>query len=179
MANADSVHVGPGGPTRWRFALTDPHLETGTEEELLLAWADHWIDGLFMELVEAIRGSIRVGRRMLRDNVVTAAGSSLVFLDWWAPERRFGRLAHLLESAGEPPFGDSITFSTLNHGGYDGLRSLRRSCCLHSQTDPPHFCPTCPKIDEEERDQSMRTHLGHLDAIRAGGGRPPLQSKTN
>ena len=169
-----AIHVARGKATRWRFALTEPHLSTGDEESLVIAWVDHWIDGVLMDLVDAIRSTTRVGRRMLRDNVASAAGSSLVFLDWWEPGRSFDRLAPVLEAAGTPQLGNSLTMSRIEHRGRLGLKSERRSCCLHFQTEPPHFCPTCPKIDEEERERIMRMHLGHLDAVRSGGDGGPV-----
>ncbi len=173
IAEPGAIHVTRGKATRWRFALTEPRLETGDEESLVVTWVDHWIDGVLMELVDAIRGTTRVGWRMLRDDVASAAGSSLVFLDWWEPGRSFDRLAPVLEAAGTPHLGKSLTMTRIEHGGRSGLKSERRSCCLHFQTEPPHFCPTCPKIDEAERERIMRMHLGHLDAVRSGeGGRP-------
>jgi hypothetical protein len=142
-------------------------LESGRPEALLARWVEVWMDGVLGELVDAVHSAVRVGRRMLVDDVMSAAGANLVFLDWWNPAAEFGRLAPLLERLGTPRVGETVTFSTISHGDRDGLRSARRSCCLHFRCDPAHWCPTCPKLDESERERIMRTHLGHLDAVLA------------
>lgn len=159
------------GMTRFQFFVTPTTIETGSAPTLLERWVDVWIDGVLSPLVDAVHRTVRVGRRMLDDNVSSAAAANLVFLDWWKPEAQFSRLAPTLEPLGRPAIGRSIEFSRIDHAGRVGLRSQRRSCCLHFQCDPPHWCPTCPKLDEAGREQIMRTHLGHLDAVLAQ--RPP------
>lgn len=171
VAGIDAVWVAPGGgspgSTRWRFSLDPAAVESGRPEVLLARWVEVWVDGVLGELVDAVHSAVRVGRQMLVDDIMSAAAANLVFLDWWNPEAEFGRLAPLLEGLGRPRIGETVTFSTISHGGRDGLRSERRSCCLHFRCDPPHWCPTCPKLDDAERERIMRTHLGHLDAVLA------------
>lgn len=167
LATAERVLVSPSPASRWGFALDTDEFVEGEPSELLTAWVQHWHDGVLGGIVEAVHRSVRVGRRMLADNVAAAAASNLVFLDWWHPEAGFDRLAPLLASLGDPRIGDATTFSTIRHGDRDGLKADRRSCCLYHQCLPPHWCPSCPKISEAEREQSMRTHLGHMDAALA------------
>lgn len=173
VADLDGVTVRPGsgaGPraTRWRFSVAPRWIEHGSPPELLARWAEVWHDGVLGALVDAVHSTVRVGRRMLVDNVASAASANLVFLDWWAPAAQLGDLAPHLARLGSPPIGETVTFSTIEHGDRSGLRSARRSCCLHFRCDPAHWCPTCPKLAEAEREQIMRTHLGHLDAVVAG-----------
>lgn len=170
IAPPGSIRVAPGGgsergATRWRFALEEAEFETGSAEALLARWMDEWIGGVLDEMVDATHRSVRVGRQMLADNVLSAAAANLVFLDWWEPSANLGRLAPELSSLGSPKLGERVSFSTIVHGEREGLRSARRSCCLHFQCDPAHWCPTCPKLDEGEQERIMRTHLGHLDAV--------------
>lgn len=171
VAGVDAVRVAPGagspGSTRWRFSVDEVVVESGPSERLMARWVEVWIDGVLAELVDAVHSAVRVGRRMLVDDVMSAAAANLVFLDWWDPDAGFGRLAPLLAGLGTPRVGETVTFSTISHGDRDGLRSARRSCCLHFRCDPAHWCPTCPKLDESERERIMRTHLGHLDAVLA------------
>lgn len=164
-ADPTRIHVSRSSATRWAFRTSSRVVTLGAPEELLDAWLHDWVDGLLTDLVEAVHRDVRVGRRMLWDNVASAAAANLVFLDWWAPQLELGRLAPQLAGAGSSPVGSTVTFGVIDHGGRSGLRSARRSCCLHFRCDPPHWCPTCPKLDETARTALMRTHLGHLDAV--------------
>ena len=94
IAKSDEVHIalGESSPmSGWRFALGNPRFETGDRKHLIRTWTDHWIDGILMELVDAIRSRTRVGHQMLRDNVASAAGSTLVFFSHWAPDEGYHR----------------------------------------------------------------------------------------
>jgi hypothetical protein len=170
IAGPDGVTVAPGartgrGATRWSFSVAPSEIVAGTPDELLPRWVEVWVDEVLGGLVDAVHSTVRVGRRMLVDDVASAAASNLVFLDWWAPTADFNGLAPTMSALGSPPIGEAIEFSTIEHGGRHGLRSTRRSCCLHFRCEPSHWCPTCPKLQEEERVQIMRTHLEHLDAV--------------
>ncbi|MCU0274027.1 MAG: (2Fe-2S)-binding protein [Acidimicrobiales bacterium] len=165
IATAHQVIVAPSPSTRWAFSLDTDDLCDGDPVDLLDEWVRVWHDGVLGDLVDAVHHSVRVGRRMLEDNVASAAAANLVFLDWWRPEAGFDALAPRLAALGRTPIGDTVTFSTIRHGDRDGLRSERRSCCLHFRCEPPHWCPTCPKLDDAERERIMRTHLGHLDVV--------------
>lgn len=167
VGSVDTIRVAPGQTARWRFGLESPEIITGSEEELLTTWVDVWVDGVLMDVVDGLRRSVRVGSRLLRDNVATASASTLVFVDWWAPERGFAHLAPLLLAAGSPPLGDSFSWTRLAHDGHLGLGSVRRSCCMHDRCDPPHSCPGCPSLSAEERELNLRGHLAHLDGARA------------
>lgn len=165
VASPRQVVVSPSAPTRWAFSLDTDDLRIGDPEELLSDWVAIWHDGVLGQLVDAVHRTVRVGRQMLADNVASAAAANLVFLDWWRPDAGISALAPLLAASGSAPIGDTVTFSTIRHGDRDGLRSERRSCCLHFRCEPPHWCPTCPKIDDAERERIVRTHLGHLDRV--------------
>jgi ferric iron reductase protein FhuF len=168
-SHAVSVVQRPKGTamTRFRFFMEPVTVETGSPSELLQRWGEVWMGDVLSPLVDAVHHTVRVGRRMLEDNVRSAAAANLVFLDWWRPQAHFSRLTPVLEHFSHPSTSSSIEFSTIEHAGRVGLRSYRRSCCLHFQCDPPHWCPTCPRLDEEGREQIMRAHLGHLDAVLA------------
>ncbi len=169
LATASDIEVGPGIESAWSFATTkysftllSDRVEHGTGEELFELWASHWLDGILDDLAKAVAGSVRVGTRLLRDNIVTATASNLVIFDWWRPAGGFDRYHDRLLELGSPPFGDSVTFADAAFNGRLGKRPDRKSCCLEFKCEPPRFCPSCPKISVAERDDVLGVHLTNL-----------------
>jgi len=169
MANASEVEVGPGiesawsfATTQYSFALSSDAVQHGTGDELFELWCEHWLDGIFNDLAVAVAGSVRVGKRMLRDNIVTATASNLVIFDWWQPTGGFGRYCDRLLELGSPPFRDSVSFVDATFDSRVGQRPDRRSCCLEFNCEPPRYCPSCPKISVDDRDDVLAVHLKNL-----------------
>lgn len=169
IASASEVEVGAGiesawsfASTKYSFALLSDTVRHGTGEELFDLWAGHWLDGVLNDLAEAVAGSVRVGTRMLRDNIVTATASNLVIFDWWQPSGGFDRYRDRLLELGSPSFGDSVSFADATFDGRVGKRPDRKSCCLEFKCEPPRFCPSCPKISVDERDDVLGVHLTNL-----------------
>ncbi len=169
IASASEVEVGPGIESAWSFATTNysfallsDTVEYGTGEDLFDLWAEHWLDGILNDLAEAVAGSVRVGKRMLRDNIVTAAASNLVIFDWWQPAGGFAGYRDRLLELGSPSFNDSVSFVDATFNGRVGKRPDRRSCCLEFNCEPPRYCPSCPKISVQDRDAVLGVHLTNL-----------------
>lgn len=169
MASAAEVQVGPGidsefsyARTQYSFAILGGPMRHGGPDELFDVWAEHWLDGVLEDLSAAVAGAVRVGARMLRDNIVTAAASNLVIFDWWQGDAGFDRFCHRLVELGSPSFGESVAFTPSEFRGRTGWRPDRTSCCLEFKCDPPRYCPSCPKIDVAERDEILAGHLTNL-----------------
>jgi hypothetical protein len=169
LAKASEIEVGPGIESPWSFASTkysfsllSESMRYGDADELFDVWAEHWLDGVLNDLGEAVAGAVRVGARMLRDNIVTATASNLVIFDWWQPAEGYGQYCDRLLELGSPSFGDSVSFAAATFAGRVGQRPDRKSCCLEFKCEPPRFCPSCPKISIEERDEVLAVHLTNL-----------------
>lgn len=169
LASASEIQVGPGIDSAWSFATTNysfallsDDVRYGTGEELFDLWCEHWLDGVLNDLAVSVAGAVRVGKRMLRDNIVTATASNLVIFDWWQPAGGFGVYRDRLLELGSPSFGESVSFVDATFDGRVGKRPDRRSCCLEFNCEPPRFCPSCPKISVEDRDDVLRVHLTNL-----------------
>lgn len=141
-------------------------------DELLARWSAWWYQGILAGLVDAVREVRRVGERVLRDNVASAALGAFVFLDWWSPELQVRARAEHLLGLGNPPIGEAVHIADVEHDGRTGLGSERRSCCMMLNLGDGRFCPGCPKVTAEQRRANMLTHLGHLADVKAGR-RPP------
>lgn len=143
--------------------------ETVSDLDALLArWSLWWYQGMLSGLVDAVRAVRRVGERLLRDNVASAALGAFVFLDWWSPELEIRAMAEHLLGLGNPPIGDAVHITEVEHDGRTGLGSERRSCCMMLNLGDGRFCPGCPKVTPEQRRENMLTHLGHLADVKAG-----------
>lgn len=144
----------------------------GDLDDLLTRWSLWWYQGMLSGLVDAVREVRRVGERLLRDNVASAAVGAFVFLDWWSPGLEVRRRAEHLLGLGNPPIGEAVRITDVEHDGRTGLGSERRSCCMMLNLGDGRFCPGCPKVTPDQRRENMLTHLGHLADVKAGR-RPP------
>ena len=90
LAKASEIEIEIESPwsfasTKYSSSLLSEFMGYGDADELFDVWAEHWLDEALNDLGEAVAGAVRVGARMLRDNIVTATASNLVIFDWWQP----------------------------------------------------------------------------------------------
>ncbi len=172
-ATPDELWVIPGHPAVvWGIdgAVSDPiptDARTTTLTDRVNAWIDHWVDGHFARLIDSVRGTVKVGRRMLEGNVASATGSSFVFLDWWERTDSIREIAAAVLA--QQAISRHVSMTDVTVAGRNGLRSERSSCCLLLRVDGAHACPTCPMVAAEERVAITTQHVGHLLAIKPLG----------
>lgn len=132
------------------------------DEAQLEAWVDHWVDGIFPDLIERLHEVGPVSRGTLRDNVAAAVVETLVLLDWWSPGCLKGSLIRSVLRMGRQPIGSSVEIRAMEFGGRVGLAVTRKSCCLMLKSRSRRWCSTCPKLPEHLRDEEMRAILSVL-----------------
>jgi len=85
IAGLGEIMLGPGIDSPWSFARTNysfavvsDRIRHGDADQLFDAWADEWLEGVLDRIAVATAGAVRVGTKVLRDNVLTATASNVV-----------------------------------------------------------------------------------------------------
>lgn len=166
---SDQFWILPGVP-HMVWGVDADHTEvdlTAVEQSLdrrVADWISYWPSGHFRDLIDSVKQTVRVGRRMLEGNVASAIGNALVFLDWW---ERTDHVVTVAEAViAHPSVAEHASLTDLTVKGRTGLRSNRSSCCLLLRVEGSHACPTCPVVSDAERIATTSMHVGHLLAVR-------------
>lgn len=138
-------------------AITDPAVRVRTADEAAFELLSQHLS----PVIDAIAGSITVGRRLLWGNAAASIATVLRALDGTPTADRVAVQARgqALIDAAQPWIAGLGRFDRVVEGGRDGWYWTRTNCCLYDRCEGAARCDDCSLIPEDELDARRRSEL--------------------